>query len=69
MSLFATLIYPAYCANLVSILLTPKIVPPFDSYHSLYYDTDYEIGYPSGSDVDEYFQVKTISYTTIVQCS
>ena len=57
MSFLATLIYAAYCGNLISILLTLKVDRPFDSYHSLYSDTNYKIGNLPGMAIEEYFKV------------
>ena len=56
MSYFSTLIFAYYSAILISILMVTKRDPPFDSYASLYYQTDYDIGYRTGTSMDEFFQ-------------
>ena len=64
MSFFGTLIFAAYCANLISILLSTKVKAPFNSYDSLYHDTNYEIGYIAGTRIDETLRViKTLVQT------
>ena len=56
MSYFSTLIFAYYSAILISILMVTKREPPFNSYASLYYQTDYDIGYRTGTSMDEFFQ-------------
>ena len=63
MSFLATLIYAAYCANLISILLTLKVDRPFDSFHSLYSAINYKIGNLPGMAIEEYFKV---DYTVLL---
>ena len=66
MSFFGTLIFAAYCANLISILLSTKVKAPFNSYDSLYHDTNYEIGYIAGTRIDETLRViKTLVQTCL----
>ena len=56
MAYFSTLIFAYYSAILISILMVTKTQPPFYSYASLYYQTDYDIGYRTGTSMDEFFE-------------
>ena len=53
----SVVMFASYSANLISVLLIVNIEFPFNSYHSFYYDSNYEFGHVSGSSFDELFQV------------
>ena len=53
----SVVLFAAYSANIISMLLTVNIDFPFNSYHSFYYESDYEFGFINGTSFDELFQV------------
>ena len=53
----SVVMFAAYSANLISVLLTVNVEFPFNSYHSFYYDSNYEFGFINGTSFDELFQV------------
>ena len=53
----SVVMFAAYSANLISVLLTVNVELPFNSYHSFYYDTNYQFGFINGTSFDELFQV------------
>ena len=57
MAFLSVVMFAAYSANLISMLLTVNVEFPFNNYHSFYYDSNYEFGHVSGSSFDELFQV------------
>ena len=68
---FSMFIYQMYCANLISIILNTKILPPFYSWETLYDRSEYTIGYVNGSFLDELLKVcncSVRSLTTFVIC-
>ena len=60
MAYFATIIFAAYSANLISILMVEKVEVPFNSYHSLYYQTNYQVGGKIGSAYENIFKVSSL---------
>ena len=58
-SYFATLIFAAYSAVLISILLDSDLDLPFWNYYSLLHQSDYKVGCESGVVFESYFQVRT----------
>ena len=56
-SYFATLIFAAYSAVLISILLDTQLDLPFWNYYSLYHQSNYEVGCISGVVFESHFQV------------
>ena len=57
MAFLSVVMFAAYSANLISVLLTVNVEFPFNSYHSFYYDSNYEFGFINGTSFDELFQV------------
>ena len=54
---FSMIMYQTYCANLISIILNRKVLPPFNSWDTLYDRSEYTIGYVEGTFLDEFLKV------------
>ena len=53
------LLYSSYSASLTSFLAIVQVAYPFVDLHSLYYQSDFEIGSVGGTVMDNYFAVSS----------